>query len=81
MIVIGENGVGKSNLLESVELLSSLRSHRSNRNNDLIYWDKEKAFVSALIEDDQKLSLELNRKGGRKAYKNCLLYTSPSPRD
>ena len=51
--MIGQNGVGKSNLLESVELLSSLRSHRSNRNQDLIYWDKDKASLTAMIEDDQ----------------------------
>ena len=70
LIVTGENGVGKSNLLESIELLSSLRSHRSNRNQDLIYWDQDQACLSAMIEDDQKLSLEINRKGGRKAYKN-----------
>ena len=75
LIVIGQNGVGKSNLLESVELLSSLRSHRSNRNQDLIYWDQDQACVSAMIEDDQKVSLELNRKGGRKAYKNEKLLT------
>ena len=78
MIVIGQNGVGKSNLLESVELLSSLRSHRSNRNQDLIYWDQEKATLTAMIEDDQKLSLELNRKGGRKAFKNEILLTRQS---
>ena len=75
LIVIGRNGVGKSNLLESVELLSTLRSHRSNRNQDLIYWDQDHACVSAMIEDDQKVSLELNRKGGRKAYKNEKLLT------
>ncbi len=75
MIVIGQNGVGKSNLLESVELLSNLRSHRSNRNQDLIFWDQDKAFLSAMIEDDQTVSLELNRKGGRKAYKNEKLLT------
>jgi len=67
--------VGKSNLLESVELLSSLRSHRSNRNHDLIYWDQDKAFLTGIIEDDQKISLELNRKGGRKAFKNEKLLT------
>ena len=75
MIILGQNGVGKSNLLESVELLSTLRSHRSNRNQDLIYWDQDKASLSAMIDDDQKLSLELNRKGGRKAYKNEKLLT------
>ena len=75
MIVIGQNGVGKSNILESVELLSSLRSHRSNRNQDLIYWDQDQASLTAIVEDDQKLSLELNRKGARKAYKNEKLLT------
>ncbi len=75
MILVGPNGVGKSNLLESVELLSSLRSHRSNRNQDLIFLDQDKAFLTAMVEDDQKLSLELNRKGGRKAYKNDKLLT------
>ncbi len=75
MIIIGQNGIGKSNLLESVELLSSLRSHRSNRNQDLIYWDQDQASLTAIVEDDQKLSLELNRKGGRKAYKNEKILT------
>ena len=70
LIVIGQNGVGKSNLLESVELLTTLRSHRTSRNQDLISWDQDKASLMAMIEDDQKLYLELNRKGGRKAYKN-----------
>ena len=55
--------------------MSSLRSHRSNRNQDLIYWDQDQAFLSAKIDDDQKVSLELNRKGGRKAYKNEKLLT------
>ena len=75
LIVIGQNGIGKSNLLESVELLTSLRSHRSNRNQDLINWHQDKASLFAMIEDDQKLCLELNRKGGRKAYKNEKLLT------
>ncbi len=75
LIVIGHNGVGKSNLLESVELLSSLRSHRSNRNQDLISWDEDQASLTAIIECEQKISLELNRRGGRKAYKNEKLLT------
>ena len=61
--------------MEAVELLSSLRSHRSNRNQDLILWDQEKACLTAITNDEQKLSLELNRKGGRKAFKNDKLLT------
>jgi DNA replication and repair protein RecF len=35
-ILVGDNAQGKSNLLEAVELLSSLRSHRTSRDRDLI---------------------------------------------
>ena len=36
LLVIGRNGEGKSNLLEAVELLGSLRSHRCSSDRDLI---------------------------------------------
>ena len=45
LLVIGSNGVGKSNLLESVELLGSLRSHRSSQDGDLIHWDANHALI------------------------------------
>ncbi len=73
--MVGPNGVGKSNLLEAVEVLSSLRSHRSNRNQDLIFWNEDQALLTATTDDEEKLALELNRKGGRKAYKNEKLLT------
>ena len=37
LLVIGPNGIGKSNLLEAVELLGSLRSHRCSQDRDLIH--------------------------------------------
>ncbi len=70
MLVIGPNGVGKSNFLEAVELLGSLRSHRSSNDKDLIGWNKERAVLRASTIDSEDLQLELRRKGGRKAYKN-----------
>lgn len=36
IIVVGNNAQGKSNLLEAVELLSTLKSHRTSRDRDLI---------------------------------------------
>ncbi|MBM5827831.1 MAG: DNA replication and repair protein RecF, partial [Cyanobacteria bacterium M_surface_7_m2_040] len=36
LLVLGRNGEGKSNLLEAVELLGSLRSHRASHDRDLI---------------------------------------------
>ena len=70
LLVIGPNGVGKSNLLESVELLGSLRSHRSSSDQDLIHWNNDSAIVRATINDDEYLSLELRKAGGRKVMRN-----------
>jgi DNA replication and repair protein RecF len=51
-ILLGDNAQGKSNLLESVELLSTLRSHRTSRDRDLIYTGKTSAQVAAQLERD-----------------------------
>ncbi len=68
--MIGPNGIGKSNLLEAVELLGSLRSHRSSSDQDLIAWGKGRAMVSARTSDDETIGLEFRKAGGRKAYRN-----------
>ena len=69
--MIGPNGIGKSNLLESVELLGSLRSHRCSNDRDLIQWEKPRALLRAWVGDEHdQLELELRRNGGRQARRN-----------
>jgi DNA replication and repair protein RecF len=51
-ILVGQNAQGKSNLLEAVELLVSLRSHRSNRDRDLVLAGAEVSTIEATIERD-----------------------------
>ncbi|MBW4473803.1 MAG: DNA replication/repair protein RecF [Stenomitos rutilans HA7619-LM2] len=51
-ILLGNNAQGKSNLLEAVELLSTLRSHRTARDRDLIYTGKTSAQVAAQLDRD-----------------------------
>ena len=68
--MIGRNGVGKSNLLESVELLGSLRSHRSSQDQDLIHWEASEAHLRAHTIDNDELQLLLRRRGGREAKRN-----------
>ncbi len=70
LIVIGPNGIGKSNFLEAVELLGSLRSHRSSKDQDLILWGEDHSVLTAITNHEETLSLELRRKGGRRAFKN-----------
>ncbi len=70
LLIIGPNGIGKSNLLESVELLSSLRSHRCSRDQDLINWEQPQSLLRGITNQGDKLELKLQRKGGRKAFLN-----------
>lgn len=47
IILLGDNAQGKSNLLEAVELLSTLRSHRTSRDRDLIWHSQDRGEQSA----------------------------------
>ena len=65
LLVIGSNGIGKSNLLEAVELLGTLRSHRCSQDRDLIQWSASQATLRAELREGDRLELELRRSGGR----------------
>ena len=70
LLVIGRNGEGKSNLLEAVELLGSLRSHRCSSDRDLIRQGQPAALIAAECSGADRLELELRRQGGRQARRN-----------
>lgn len=48
-ILVGDNAQGKSNLLEAVELLATLRSHRTSRDRDLVSKGTDAAKIEAAI--------------------------------
>ena len=68
--MIGRNGEGKSNLLEAVELLGSLRSHRCSADRDLIRNGERQSLIAADCAGGDRLELELRRQGGRVARRN-----------
>jgi DNA replication and repair protein RecF len=68
--VIGANGQGKSNLLEAVELLTSLRSHRCSSDQDLIAHGRSASRLRAISDEGDSLELQLRRGGGRQALRN-----------
>ncbi|MEB3332973.1 MAG: DNA replication/repair protein RecF [Synechococcaceae cyanobacterium] len=70
LLVIGRNGEGKSNLLEAVELLTSLRSHRCSSDRDLIQHGAPSSRLRATTADADQLELQLRRSGGRQALRN-----------
>ena len=68
-ILLGDNAQGKSNLLEAVELLATLKSHRTSRDRDLVQEGKSTSHIKAQIEKHigpSELNLVL-RNGGRRA--------------
>jgi DNA replication and repair protein RecF len=71
VLVVGCNGEGKSNLLEAVELLGSLRSHRTGSDRDLIRHGQSRAVLRARTAEGDALQLELRRQGGRLASRNA----------
>ena len=77
-IVLGCNGIGKSNLLESVEFLSQLRSSRALSDKDLIDNDSDMAAIYGQIDFSDDLKVNLFRKGAKKIYVNDTLLKKQS---
>ncbi|BAZ12320.1 DNA replication and repair protein RecF [Calothrix sp. NIES-4071] len=67
-ILLGNNAQGKSNLLEAVELLATLRSHRMARDKELVCDGEEIAQIKACLKRQtgiSDLTLTLRRNGRR----------------
>jgi DNA replication and repair protein RecF len=74
-ILVGNNAQGKSNLLEAVELLSSLRSHRTSRDRDLIRDGEAIAQITGHLQKDMgavDLAMTLRQNGRRTVALNSL---------
>ncbi len=67
-ILVGDNAQGKTNLLEAVELLATLRSRRVSKDRDLVRWDQPQATIAAQIERlgiPHQIQIELRPSGRR----------------
>ncbi|MBM3707242.1 MAG: DNA replication/repair protein RecF [Actinobacteria bacterium] len=71
ILVVGDNGKGKTNLLESIYYVSSGNSHRTNEQVELINWENDYAVIRALFvgdeingkQDEHLVELELRKDG------------------
>ncbi|HHY05086.1 MAG TPA: DNA replication/repair protein RecF [Thermoanaerobacterales bacterium] len=48
-IFYGDNAQGKTNLLEAIFFICSLKTHRASRENELIYYEKPLAYVKGVF--------------------------------
>jgi DNA replication and repair protein RecF len=67
-ILVGANAQGKSNVLEAIELLATLRSHRTSRDRDLVLQGQEIGQIQATLQRDSgSVDLQLLvRENGRR---------------
>ncbi|TGM53677.1 DNA replication/repair protein RecF [Leptospira adleri] len=54
---VGDNGEGKTNLLEAICMLSWLKSFRESEDGNLIRWSAENYFLRGRIQENQKESV------------------------
>ena len=63
-ILYGKNAQGKTNVLESIYVCSTTKSHRSNRDAELINLDSDEAHIKLFIEKnnrEQRIDIHLRR--------------------
>ena len=84
-ILYGDNAQGKTNILESVYLCGTTKSHKGSRDREMIRFDQEEAHIRMKLDRaGSSYSIDMHLKKNRPkgiAINGCLLYTSPSPRD
>jgi DNA replication and repair protein RecF len=67
-ILVGNNAQGKSNLLEAVELLATLRSHRTSRDRELVLEGEQAAQIEGYLDrayGSAELALMVRQQGRR----------------
>ena len=67
-LILGDNGQGKSNLLESIYLLSTSKSFRNASDQKLVQWNRDDYLVSATFhaEGDVSYSVALEYRDRKK---------------
>jgi len=58
-ILVGPNGVGKTNIVEAMYLASVCRSYRTRRDSEVIYWGEQVARVSVSLTSEKGDALQL----------------------
>lgn len=74
----GDNAQGKTNILESLYYSSVGKSHRTNKDKELIYWDSNEAYISAYVVKerlDKKINIKLFKDGKKAININSIKIT------
>ena len=73
-VIWGDNAQGKTNILESIYLLSNLKSFRQSKNIELIKFNESESLISGSVDDKglvNKLKVNLFSNKRRQILNNC----------
>lgn len=65
-VFMGDNAQGKTNILESIYYCSIGKSHRTNKDKELINWNKNEAYIKSYISRervDKKIEIKIFKEG------------------
>lgn len=74
-VFIGDNAQGKTNILESIYFCSIGKSHRTNKDKELISWDRKEASMSVYVAKerlDKKIDISIFREGKKSMSINTI---------
>lgn len=81
-LLIGSNGAGKTNIIEAIGYLASLKSHRVAQDSQLINKESECAYIRGLVErDNREVLLELEINNGKSNRARINQAAQPKERD
>ena len=68
-ILYGDNAQGKTNILESVYVCCTTKSHRSSKDRELIYFGKEESHIKLQVRKDgvpYRIDMHLKKKQAKR---------------
>lgn len=74
-VFIGDNAQGKTNILESIYYCSLGKSHRTNKDKELVRWGATGAHIMALIENNRlskKIEIKIFQEGKKAINVNSI---------
>ena len=57
-IITGNNGSGKTNIIEAISILSGSKSFRNSKDKDIIKWGSDSYFCKAIVEEGNNSAFE-----------------------
>lgn len=74
-VFIGDNAQGKTNILEAIFYSGFSKSHRTNKDRELIMWDADRAFISVDVGKsrlDKRIDINLFKDGKKSISVNSV---------